>query len=97
MPDKRLPRDPHLPTIPAPPEGSESFVELARDLRGAITNVGEKMAKLETYLMRLELAALAGEHKQNTALVGVDELRKRAAATEQRTRAIEERLGMAAE
>lgn len=82
MSDYEFPGDPLLPSIqrsnritePAPPDDP---LAMMRELRGALVEAIDRMIKLETCLMRQELATLAVEHKGNTALFSVDELRAR--------------------
>lgn len=83
MSDAKFPRDPFLPSLsradritePAPAE--EDPIDLMRELRAMLLGVSERMLKLETCLMRQEMAILTAEHKENTALFGVDSLRSR--------------------
>jgi hypothetical protein len=93
--DSKFPPAPRLPSIPkarnrahelsetAPPEDDDP-IRLMRDVRGACANLGEKISRLETFLMRQELAILTEEHKTNHAHDRLDqqaaELDARAAA-----------------
>jgi len=83
----RIPSAPRLPSIPkvrqrahelsetAPPE-DEDVLKLMRDVRGACTNLGDKISKLEVFLLRQELAILTEEHKTNLAHDRLDEQAK---------------------
>lgn len=87
MSDSKFPHAPRLPSIPksrnrdhelsetAPPE-EDSPIALMRDVRGACVNLGEKIAKLETYLLRQEMAILTEEHKTNRAHDRLDQQAK---------------------
>jgi len=72
-----------------PPEDSDP-VRLMRDLRGAIVNMGEKMAALELYLLRQELAIVTEEAQTHRANERLD-------SHEDRLRALESRFPEAAE
>ena len=74
MTDTPLPGAPALPAIPPVPKRGnelstqppdESLRGLLREVRAAATNLGAAVAKLETSLLRHELAILTEEHKTN--------------------------------
>jgi hypothetical protein len=106
--DSKFPSGPRLPSIPkpgnrsreledtAPPE-EDNPIALMRDLRGALTNVGEKITKLETYLLRQEMAILTEEHKTNHAHDRIDAHAREFALLVERVIALEGRTPEAAE
>lgn len=83
-----IPGAPRTPTIPAAKD--DDPVRLMRELRGALENVCELATRLDTRLAQVMLAELASEHQINA-------LRERSDTTAKRLKAVEDRLGMAAE
>lgn len=80
-----------IPSAPCLPSGTEASTAPAptddlradmRELRAALANVGALLAKVDTGLLRLELAELTTEHRTNV-------LTERADSHEQRLRRLE--------